>query len=177
MALASPVVNLHHRALLLAPLVLAAACSSEPTATPPSAPAGNVAAIATPTTAEVVTLEQVITELQKAGATDFTINTAETDPNKLLGRPDKYTARASFALPGGRPAAGDDVGRGGSVEIWPTEALAQQRLDFIKGTVAATPILGAEYQYLAGPVLVRVAGDVTPANAAKVEAVVKALPR
>lgn len=125
------------------------------------------------------TVEIVLDALKPAGATDPAVNTAEDDPNKDLGRPGQYTARATFALPGGKSGADRfATSRGGSIEIWPTAEAARKRVDYLIGVLAAGgPILGTEYDYLAGPVLVRVTGDVTPANAKKVEDTVKGLPQ
>lgn len=168
--------------LVLAPLAiagLAVACSSGGTSGPsaaPSAPATTGAA--TTTTTGALTAQDVLATLTPAGAADPVTVTAESDTNHLLGRPGQYTAKVTFTLSGGDPTAGPDrVDRGGAIEIWPDAVSAKKRSDYIQSTLAATPMLGTEYDYLAGPVLVRVTGKVTPANAKKISDVVDQLPR
>jgi hypothetical protein len=124
------------------------------------------------------TPEQVVTVLGKAGATGFLAATAENDENHMLGRPGQYTARVAFELPGGDPDAKvGAIERGGGFEIWPDAASARRRHEFITGMLQATPLLGTEYDYLAGAVLVRVTGKVPPATAKKVEDAMQELPR
>lgn len=134
-----------------------------------------------PTTLPTVpapSLDAVLAKVAGAGATNVVINTPEDDPNELLGRPGGYKARAAFDLPGGNTGApAGSVERGGSVEIHPTAALAKTRSEYLTSMRASSPILGTEYDYLAGPVLVRVTGKVTPANAKKIEDVVATLPK
>jgi hypothetical protein len=123
-------------------------------------------------------MDSVLAALAPAGAKDAVTITAETDDNNLLGRPGGYTARATYVLPGGAgTAGGNDTDRGGSIEIWPDAGGAQARSAYILGQLKANPMLGTEYHYLAGPVLVRVSGKVKPADAKKVEEAVKGLPR
>lgn len=145
------------------------------TATPATAtPASTVAA----QTSAVIGVDEVLAKLTPAGATKPVVVTAETDPNKLLGRPGQYTARGGFDLPGGDPEGETGrIERGGIVEIHPDAAAAAARAKYIADSLKANPILGVEYHYPAGPVLVRVTGKVTPANAKKVEDVVATLPR
>lgn len=125
-----------------------------------------------------LTADAVMAVLATAGATSPLPATAENDENHMLGRPGGYTDRVAFELPGGDPAAKvGAIERGGGFEIWPDATGAKRRLDYIQGVLSATPMLGTEYDYLAGPVLVRVTGNVTPANAKKIEDAVKGLPQ
>ena len=94
-----------------------------------------------------------------------------TDPNKLLGRPNGYLSRASFDIPGGDLEADPHtIGRGGVIEVYTTEAAARARAAYLQETSKAAPILGTEYDYVRGPVLLRITGDVTPSVAAQFEA-------
>lgn len=94
-----------------------------------------------------------------------------TDPNKQLGRPGRYTSRASFDLPGGDTAADPGAAdRGAVVEVFPDAAAAKARADFIQKTLADTPMLGSEYDYVNGGVLLRITGKVLPSEAKKFEA-------
>jgi hypothetical protein len=99
-----------------------------------------------------------------------------TDPNNLLGRPNGYTSRASFDLSGGDPESKPyGIDRGGVIEVFADAAAAKTRADYIAGLQKQSPILGTEYHYLNGPVLVRITGKVKPSDAAKYEAAVAAL--
>lgn len=119
----------------------------------------------------VVSVNGVLDDITAAGlpADHVTIWTAETDPVGLLGRPNQYVAAASFDLPDGDPTAtAGRIGRGGVVEIWPDAQSAQARSTFIQNTLkAGNGLLGTEYHYLHGPVLLRITGTVPPAEAAK----------
>jgi hypothetical protein len=163
--------------LLIALLTVAAlvGCSGgEPASTPVPTTATTTASTAPP--AKAVDIDTVVAKLQAAGGTNPFIANEDTDPNKLLGRPGQYTARAGLDYPGGDPSAETGrIERGIVVEIHPSAADATTRATFIADTLKATPMLGTEYHYTAGPVLVRVTGDVTPANARKIEDAVKTL--
>jgi hypothetical protein len=108
--------------------------------------------------------------------TNLAAQDENTDPNNLLGRPTGYISRASFDL-----AAGDETGekydidRGGVVEVWPTAAAAKKRADYIQGALADNPILGSEWHYANGAVLVRITGKVKPSEAKRFKAAVDAL--
>lgn len=166
-------------ALVLAVALSACSASStETTQSPTTAPSTAAPTSAAPTTGAAPTPDAVQAVLTKAGATNYLAATAENDENHMLGRPGGYTARVAFELPGGDLTAKKGaIERGGGFEIWPDAVGAQKRHEYITTTLAANPILGTEYDYLAGTVLVRVTGKVTPANAKKVEDAVAGLPR
>lgn len=112
----------------------------------------------------------------KLGLTNQNVQDEDTDPNKLLGRPNGYTSRASADLPGGdKDGTKYDVSRGLAVEVYPDAAGAEARSKYIQGLLKNAPILGVEYHYLSGSVLVRVAGDVKPSQAKEIGAVVAGL--
>jgi hypothetical protein len=125
-----------------------------------------------------MTALEVAEKLKASGlpVTNLAAQDENTDPNDLLGRPTGYTGRASFDL-----AAGDKAGekygvdRGGVVEVWPTAAAAKKRADYIQGALADNPILGSEWDYLNGAVLVRITGKVKPSEANRFRAAVEAL--
>ena len=145
---------------------LLAGCSSSS-----SEPASAAAAAAS--------ADQVIGTLAKKIPTVSLVKTytAEDDPNHLLGRPNGYTSKAAFAdsrVPAdqleGTPA--DDTDRGGSVEVFADEAGAKGRADYIQAIAKSLPA-AAEYDYVAGKVLVRVSHLLTPDQAKEYEAAVK----
>jgi hypothetical protein len=95
---------------------------------------------------------------------------ASTDPNHLLGRPGEYTSKVAWGDPDIAPSdtvtgVTGDVENGGGVEVFPTASEARARAAYLYSTAEADPALGVEYDYLAGGVLLRVSGLLTPAQA------------
>ena len=96
-----------------------------------------------------------------------------TDPNHLLGTKGGYTSRLSFTAPGGDPKADQyGIGRGGVIEVYATAADARRSADRIRKDHESNR---GERQYLAGPVLVLLAGSVDRSVAGKVASAVMAL--
>lgn len=100
--------------------------------------------------------------------------TAANDPNHLLGRPNQYTSKTTFAdsriedadVSGTKQG---DVERGGAIEVFGSPADAEARAKYIQAVTKSLPAL-AEYDYVHGAVLVRVSHYLTPAQAAGYEA-------
>jgi hypothetical protein len=102
-------------------------------------------------------------------------STAESDPNRLLGRPNGYASRATFTIPGVEASSfGGDVegcDRGGCVEQWPDEEAGQARVDYINAIGKRLPA-AVEYSYVRGDGLVlRITNAATPTQAEQVSAV------
>ncbi len=96
--------------------------------------------------------------------------TEDNDPNGKIGRPGGYTSAATLYDEG---ATCTDLGVdcGATVEVWPDEEAAKARSTFIQDALkAANGVLGAEYDYISGPVLLRVSGTLKPSVAARYEA-------
>lgn len=92
--------------------------------------------------------------------------TASTDPNHLLGRPGGYVSKTLFADRRVRgESLADGTVAGGSVEVYPAAAGALSRGKYLARVSAAIPVLGTEYDYVAGPVLLRLSGRLTPVQA------------
>jgi hypothetical protein len=118
--------------------------------------------------ADLASAESILLSLQAAGLPigDYVVYTAENDPNTLLGRPGQYIAKANFVETAlGSGSSLFDIAEGGSIEVFETTELAQGRADYITGIIAANPIL-VEYDFINGPVLLRVSGVLTPDQAA-----------
>ncbi len=118
------------------------------------------------------TAKQVIQELAVHGlpAHLTVVYTAATDPNHLLGRPNGYLSKASFSdrRVSSSDTEGDtkgDVDFGGSVEVFSSASGAKARAAYIESIEKALPIMGTEYDYLNGPVLLRVSQYFTPTQA------------
>jgi len=92
--------------------------------------------------------------------------TAANDPNDLLGRPNGYTAAWKLYDSRAKCDTPLDTTCGATVEVWPSEADAKRRSAYIQGILKNAPALGTEYDTVSGPVLLRVTGQLTPAQAA-----------
>lgn len=105
-----------------------------------------------------------------------TVWTAETDPNHLLGRPGGYTSAATITDPRVK-CTETSTSCGATIEVYPTEAEATARSEYIQGILGNGGMLGTEYHYFAKTALLRVTGELTPdqakAYAAKFEAAAK----
>jgi len=149
-----------------AALLCLVGCASTPSrsVTPPAANRP------TETTSDAMSVTaRLVAEVPTAKAT--IVYTASNDPNFLLGRPTGYTSKVAFSdtrVPPGPAVAGDTGGSvdlGGSVEVWRTPVAATQRSQYILRLEQRAPLLGSEYDYLSGPILLRVSGKLTPAQA------------
>lgn len=115
-------------------------------------------------------------ELVAAGlAADPHSSTAESDPNRLLGRPNGYASRTTFTIPGVDASGfGGDVegcDRGGCVEQWSDEEAGQARVAYISEIGKRLPV-AVEYSYVREDGLVlRIANAATPTQAEQVSAV------
>ncbi|SNS20804.1 hypothetical protein SAMN06295912_102270 [Sphingomonas laterariae] len=118
------------------------------------------AAEAAPAPEKTVTAADVIDHFKKQGLpiSDITVYTAENDPNKLLGRPNQYVAKANF-FDTRHPA--DEANN--TVEIFASEESAKARRDYVEAVTKDMPML-VQYQFLAGNILIRLDKAVTPAE-------------
>ena len=158
--------------LAAAVLLTVAGCSSSPA---PAASAAPTSAAPTTTAAAAtspLTAAAIIAKFKAAGlpVTSTYAFTAGTDPNHLLGRPNGYAAKISWTdsrIPASDTSGAQqgDVSLGGSLEQYATPAAAQARETYIQGILKADPMLGTEYDYVVGDVLVRVSQYLTPAEA------------
>lgn len=101
--------------------------------------------------------------------------TAASDANHLLGRLGGYTSKTSWTdtrIPADQTAGLDSgsVGYGGSVEVFADDADAKARAAYLSTILKAMPIIGTEYEYRNGNVLIRVSGLLTPEQAAAYKA-------
>jgi hypothetical protein len=140
-----------------------------------------VGLLATPASASTKaspTASTVVNDLAAAGLpVRLTITyTASNDPNELLGRPNEYTSKASFAdkrVPPSYPAKDGDcmsppsaicfngVAYGGEVEVFPTADLALARYQYLR---SFHPFLD-EYEFVFGDAVLRLSGGLTRSQA------------
>lgn len=145
-----------------------------PTELPPTATTGP--------TGQVVAPEKIIEDFKAAGLPigETVIFTAENDPNKLLGRPGGYIAKATwhdtrltrqptFPPDPGTPTPSIpdiDISReGAGLEIFADETSAERREDYLEALYTGGGIFGTEYIYRRGIIILRVGGDLTPTQA------------
>lgn len=167
-------------------IVALTACGGEDTTGNEAGPAVESSAEASsapPVEEETVALdaEAVVERLRAAGVPIVSTNTvtAENDPNNLLGRPNGYTSKVEITderVPEAERSPDGGVDNGASVEVFADAAAAQARADFIAEIAKSSPALANEYDYVRGPVLVRVTGKLTPAEAKIYETAVAELP-
>ncbi|WP_145964113.1 hypothetical protein [Chromobacterium phragmitis] len=112
--------------------------------------------------------ETVLSALKKAGIpiAKEVVYTAETDSNKLLGRPNQYVAKANWA--DGRLSQPQEDMAGGTVEIFKSEDDLKARKEYVERIGKTMPMM-AQYQYHNGLVLIRLDKALTPTQAAEYE--------
>ena len=120
----------------------------------------------------------IVEALAAAGlpVTVVKVYTEADDPNELLGRPGGYIAKSAFAdsrVPADKTEGTDPdaVERGGSIEVYPDNASARKRGQYIQTvTQEMQGWAGREYDYVAGQVLLRVTASITPTDAKEYQA-------
>lgn len=152
----------------------AASCSGSGAETP-STPfvTATPTAAASPTATQVPeTVEVVLATLKGAGIPigESVTYTAETDVNKLLGRPNGYVGKINFLdarITRTRPDS-FPTEDGRSIEVFANADGAKARKDYIDALGKGSPTF-VEYSYLKGRSLVRVSKTLTPLQAAEYE--------
>lgn len=121
-----------------------------------------------------LTAQDVVEVFQEAGIPldKVVFHTAETDPNKLLGRPNQYTEKANWADTRLEQTGEDPIG--GTVELFASDDDLQRRKSYIETISQSAPML-VEYIYAQKNALVRVSKDLTPDQAAEYEKALKSL--
>ena len=130
-----------------------------------SAPGSPVPSPAAPVTAIV------IAQQLQAAVPSITAVTEATEANggaEFLGQPGQSIS-AAWIADTSAAAPENSVAGGGVVEVFASEAEAEARLTALREYLAQRPAYRAEYQYLRGPVLLRVTGKATPEQAALYE--------
>lgn len=106
----------------------------------------------------------------------ITVYTTETDPNGALGRPNKYTSKASFSDNRVEQPVQEDLDGnykenlvGGTIEVFNNNEDCASRFTYINELQKSMPILGSQYIYQYKNILLRVDGDLTPEQAKNYE--------
>lgn len=90
--------------------------------------------------------------------------TAETDPNKLMGRPGGYEDKATWRDTRLSDPLLAGVEAGGSVEVYADAEGATRRAEYV-ATIARSSPLFAEYTYAHGRIVLRLSRQLTPDQA------------
>lgn len=137
----------------------------------PETTAAAVSPVASPSP-DQITATSAVEKLKAAGLpiSKVIVYTAKNDPNHLLGRPGGYDSKVAFwdsRLKGPDVADYDegDVTRGGSTEVYASAAGAKARKRYIQECLKEYPMLGTEYDYVVGGVLLRLSQLLTPEQA------------
>lgn len=113
------------------------------------------------------TADDVVNQLKAAGLplTNVVAETADNDPNKLMGRPHQYTAVTRWDDTRDPMLALGDISAG-MVEIFQTSADMRTRATYVATVTASSPLF-VEYDYSSaqGQFLVRLDRNLTPDEA------------
>lgn len=154
---------------VLALSVAACGTGQEPNASPkPSASAEAVVEEKAPTATEIAeAIKAEVPEVRKV----VTI-TEDNDPNDKIGRPNGYTDAAVLFDERAEPEDGEPtIDQGASLTVWPDAASAADWSEYIQSLLKeADGLLGSEYHYQSGNMLLRVSGSLKPSEAAAYEA-------
>ncbi|MDQ3373545.1 MAG: hypothetical protein M3521_06625 [Acidobacteriota bacterium] len=101
------------------------------------------------------------------------IYSAETDPNKLLGRPNQYNEKINWVDKRIKQTSPDNV-QGGTIEIFDDIETLEKRKKYIEEIGKSAPMF-TQYQYSHKNVLIRLDKELTPPQAAEYEKILKSL--
>jgi hypothetical protein len=151
--------------IALAALALGACTPADSTTKPPSAPTRAIApASPAPRTADqyAAALKAKLPRIRLV-----IVLTEDNDSSNMLGRPNGFTSAAVLVDPQGEQCSHKKprVECGAKIEVWPTADAAAARAKYVQDQLRQEPLLGTEYDYPAGPALLRVHGTVKPSVA------------
>ena len=127
------------------------------------------------------TADQILQGLKSHGlpiGVSFTYNAAN-DLNHDLGRPFQYIGKVNFKdtrISSTEQGAAISVSDGGSIEVFANESDTMHRFSYLQALSKSGSPFFVEYEYLDGVVILRISSQLTPDQAAKYQAALKALP-
>lgn len=151
------------------------ASAPAPTVTVTASPSASVSA--TPAQVQLTTATAYAKAIKKqvGSATKVTTLTEDNDTNNLIGRPNGYVSAAVITDKEGDSSDPEPgVAYGATVEMFGTKSEAARRSAYIQGLLEDSPMLGTEYNYTQGKVLLRVSGELRPSVAKKYQAAFEA---
>ncbi|MFC6884573.1 MULTISPECIES: hypothetical protein [Actinomadura] len=108
----------------------------------------------------------------------FVVFDERTDPNGRIGRDSGYLSKASFADERIRQRSDPpDADDGGSVEVFGDAEDARERSEYVLRVLRRVPFVSpaGEFHYLAGPILLRLAGQLSPKQRQEYERVLRTM--
>ncbi len=144
-------------AIVLASTLVALIAGCGSSAQAPGPATSNTAASPPGTQATPLSAETIAARMHVTRDTGYVAYTAATDPDHLLGRQNGYTSKVNWG-PGGDT---------GTIEVFPDQADAIARQQYIQGFTCP---FGWGYFALQGAADLRIGCDLTPAQAAVLEA-------
>lgn len=97
------------------------------------------------------------------------VYTADTDTNKLLGRPNQYTSKVNFADNRiSQEFVDENNAKGGTIEVFANKEDMENRKEYIE-SISSSASMFAQYIYSKGNVLLRLEKDLTPEQAKEYE--------
>lgn len=110
------------------------------------------------------TAEEIVNALKKDSKNidKIIVYTADTDPNKIMGKTGGYTEKAAFSDKRYKQDKKDPIG--GSIEVFGTQEDAEARYDYIKSITQKMQFL-QEYMFRDGRYLLRISGDLKASQA------------
>ena len=165
--------------LLIAAILLTAACSSTGHPTPgPTLTAHDPMAKVPGANLDAADVFKALAAAVPTAKLTWT-GTAANDPNHLLGRPNQYTSKIAFAdsrIPSSDTSFGGssayktgDVQLGGSVEVFSKPGDAEARAKYVEAVTKSVQMF-AEYDYVRGDIVLRLSHFLTPDQAAAYKA-------
>jgi hypothetical protein len=126
-------------------------------------------------TSDKLKANNVLDALKKANLPidRITVYTAETDLNKLLGRPNQYIEKISWIDKRIKENSTDNL-VGGTIEVFDSVELVEKRRKYIEEIGKSAGIF-TQYQYAHKNVLLRLDKELTPQQASEYEKVLKDL--
>lgn len=124
---------------------------------------------------QVLQAEDVIKAFKAANLplADEIIYSPENDPNKLLGRPNQYIGKANWNDQRYKKTASGD-NRNCTVEVFDSAANLENRRKYVEAVTQSASIW-VEYAFVHKNALLRLSKELTPAQAAEFEKVLKGL--
>jgi hypothetical protein len=136
-----------------------------PTVPPPTAPAS-----------QTTSADAVLKAFQAAGIpiSNIVVLTADSDSNKLLGRPNQYIAKVVWKDSRISTSGDPGIDTGGTLELFLNTDDLQVRKQYIEAITKSS--IFAEYTYARGVMLLRLSHELTPDQAKGYEDVFVELP-
>lgn len=133
-----------------------------------AAPTTSASSQATPTEAPADDQDAtaVAEQIKQPTTTKIVTVTEDNDPNDMIGRPNGYVT-AAVLYDSAATCTELGIECGATVEVWPDDAAAKARSDYIQVILKDAPVLGSEFHTINGPVLLRVDGKQLKPSAAK----------